>query len=341
MKKIEGLLLAENKEEEEFLLKEIVREDPTNIVACLKLGDIMREKGQYVDALKLHKSVLIDKSRISSQVKKKIYVSIIKDYLGAGKLKSVLQFADELQKLERENIELLKFLGTVYEELSQWEEVIQLKQRILKLTGASDDRGLAILCAVWGNSLLKAGNKKDALKYFREALKLDNLCLLALLFIGDLYYGDGEVDESIKNWEKILDNIPDYAFLAFERLENAYFAKHEVSKLESLYVSFLNRYPENVKVLISFSEIYEKKGQDKEAIELLEKAREIEPKNPKIRTKLMKLYYDNKQYDRVLEEGQRIAEIVDYKAFKCLKCGSQFDEFKFKCPTCKSYLTIR
>lgn len=341
MKKLESLLLAENKREEESLLKEIVRDDPTNVVACLKLGDILREKGHYVDALKLHKSLLIDSSRIPLQIKKKIYTSIIKDYLKVGKLKTVLQFTDELQKLEKENVDLLQFLATVYEEFSQWKEAIQIKERILKLTGTSDDRGLAILYAFWGDSLVKAGNKREGLKYFKEALRLDDFCLPALLFIGDLYYKDGEMDEGIKFWEKILDNIPDYAFLAFERLENAYFAKHELSKLESLYVSFLNRYPENVKVLISFSEIYEKKGQDKEAIEVLEKAREIEPHNVNIRKKLIKLYYDNKQYDRMLEEGQRIASTVNYKSLKCLKCGSQFEEFKFKCPNCKSWLTIR
>lgn len=334
MKRLEGLLLVENKGEEELLLKEVVRTDPTNVIACIRLGDIMRDKGHYIDALKLHRGLLIDSSRIPLQIRKKLYVSIIKDYLGIGKLKPIIQLANELQKFGKENIELFKFLVTVYEELSQWEEAIRMKKRILRLTGESDDRGLAILYAFWGKSLVNSGNKRDGLRYLKEALKLDNICLPALLFMGDLYYEDGKIDESIKLWEKILNTLPDYAFIALDRLENAYFTKHEISKLELACNSFLTRYPENVKVLVMLSGIYGKKGQDKEAIEMLEKAKEIEPQNLKVRQRLMKLYYDNKQYDRMLEECEMMATTIDFKSLKCIKCGTQFDEFKFRCPSC-------
>ena len=338
---LEKLLLVETDQEAENLLKEIIRSDPTNVVACLKLGDILRNKGQYIDALKLHKSLLINSSYMPVWLKEKVYVSIIKDYLGANKPALTLQFIGDLRKLGREDIEFLKFLCSLYEDLSAWEEAIQLKQRILKLTDESDDRGIAVLYAFWGNSLIKDSSPREGVKRLKEALRFDSFCLPALLFLGDFHYESGEIDEGIRLWEEILTNVPDYAFLVFERLENAYYRKHEMPKLETLYSSFLARSPENVSVLLLLSEIYEKKGQDREAIEILEKAREIEPQNVQVHKRLLKLYYDTKQYDRTFEEGEKISAIVDFKPFKCYKCGIKFDEFKFKCPECNSWITIR
>ncbi|MBI4723406.1 MAG: tetratricopeptide repeat protein [Candidatus Stahlbacteria bacterium] len=341
MNKLEELLIIENENEAEKLLKEIIRNDPTNVIACLKLGDIFRHKKYCLDAIKLHKGLLTDESRLSGIAKKKVFVSIIKDYLQANKPKIALQVADELRKIEKEDANLLMFLSTVYEKLEQWEAVIILKQRVLKITNTSDDRGLAILYSMWGETEIKNDNKKEGLKHLREALRLDNFCLPSLLFMGDLYYADGNIDEGIKLWEKILADIPDFAFLAFERLENAYYAKHEIAHLESLYTNFLSQHPEDVRVLLLLAEIYEKKGQDKEALEIIEKAKDIEPQNVAVRTKLLKLYYDTNQYQRVFEEGEAIATIVKYKPLKCYKCNTKFDDFKFKCPICNNWLTIR
>lgn len=337
--KIEELLLVEDREEEESSLMEIIRKDPTNVVASVRLGNILRGRGRYRDALKLHLSALSETNK--SSLKKKIYLNIIKDYLEADNPQLALRYAGELQKVAELDVEELEFLCSVYERTSQWEEVINLKHRVLKLTKSSDDRGVAILYAFWGESLVKQGDKRDGLKRFKEALKIDKFCLPALLFMGDLYYEDGDVDESINLWRKILDNTPDFAFLAFERLANAYYARHNFSELESLYTSYLANHPEDVRVLIMLSEIYEKKGVDQEAIDILEHAIEVEPKNVIVKKKLFKLYYDNKRYGDMFKEGEGLASISGYKEFKCYNCGVQFVEFKFKCPDCGRWLSIR
>ncbi|MCK4307643.1 tetratricopeptide repeat protein [candidate division WOR-3 bacterium] len=337
--KIEELLLAENKDEEESLLRKIIRKEPTNVVACIRLGNILREKGRYTEALKLHRGSLTGVRDTS--LKKKLYVNIIKDYIGAGNEESAINFADELRKIVSPDIDELKFLGSIYEDLSQWKEAINSKQKFLRFTRSSDDRGLAILYAFWGDSLAKEGNKKEALKRFKEALKFDKFCLPGLLFMGDFYYGDGNADEGIKLWKRILEDIPNYAFLAFKRLADAYYTRHDFSKLEAFYTSFLNQNPEDARVLVMLSEIHEKKGEDKEAIEILERAREIEPRNIIIKKKLFKLYYDNKRYEDMFKEGEKITSLGIYRGFKCYKCNTQLEEFKFKCPQCNHWLSIR
>jgi lipopolysaccharide biosynthesis regulator YciM len=337
----EEILCVENEEEEIALLKKIVQRDPTNVGVCLRLGNLLRKKGYPKDALKLHKSLLIEDRKLPSKIKKMIYKSIIKDYLETNSLENVIRFAHNLRKLEQEDREMLEFLYEVYVDIGEWREAIELKKRIIKLTNTPDDRTLAILYAFWGNSLAKKNDKKQALRWLNEALKLDKFCVPALIFIGDFYYEENKVDESIKFWEKILYEAPDFAFLAFEKLQNAYYAKHELSKLESLYIRFLNRNPSNVKVLTMLSEIYEKKGEDKEAIETLEKAIEVDTQNVEVIKKLINLYYENKEYDKMLKLTNSMASILDYSLLRCQNCGIKVKEFKFRCPNCKAWLTIR
>ncbi|MDI6840957.1 MAG: tetratricopeptide repeat protein [bacterium] len=337
---LEDILVAESREED--LLRAFIIDQPRSVVACLRLGSILREKGDYKNALKLHRSLLI-RPDVSLDLKKKIYRNIVEDYIKADKLGLALSFAKDLQKLDPKDISSLDLLYFLYEELSQWDEVIDVKKKILRLKGQSDNKGLAILYAISGDSLIKSGNKRDGVKRLQEALKLDNLCLPALLFIGDFYYEGGDVDKGIELWKKVLDNLPDYSFLVFNRLEKAYYeTKHDFSELESLYISFLERNPGNVRTLIELSEIYEKRGEDAEAIESLKKAEEIEPQNLVVKKKLFKLYYDNKRYSEMFKDGNKIIEFATVaKSFKCYKCSNNFVEFKFRCPNCKSWLTIR
>lgn len=336
----DDILIATSKAKEIILLRRLIARHPTNIIACLKLGNLLKEQGDYIGALKLHKSLLTGK--IPLKIRKNAHRSIIENYIGTGDQKLATHFTSELQKLAPKDKETLEFLYSIYENQSKWKEAINLRNKLLKLNHQSDDRGVAILYAFWGDSLIKEGNQREGLKHLNQALKLDRLCMPALLFIGDFWYESGAIDKAIESWNKILTNLPDYAFLSFDRLERAYYeAKHDLSGLESLYTSFLNTHPENVKALIKISAIYEKRGEDAEAISVLERASEIEPQNPVIRKKLFKLYYDNNRYADMFKQGNQIADFVDCKEFKCYNCNTQFKDFKFKCPICNHWLTVR
>lgn len=342
MKKLtnfEKLLLTSNQEEQEKLLKAIVRAQPTNAVACIKLGDIYREKRLHSDAVRIHKNLLTEPGH-SPEIKEEIYISIIKDYIKVKKAKAALPYVEELLKLDSRNYNILSFVYSFYEDFGYWKEAIELKHKLLHLKRAVDSRELAILHAFWGNSIIK-GDTKEGLAQLKKALALDKLCAPALLFIGDYHYETDELSEGIAYWKQILDSFPDYAFLAFERLEKAYFEKQDFSSLEPLYISFLEQYPESVRVMLLLSEIHSKKGEYKEAIGILERAKTIDPKNLKVRAYLLKLYYNNNQYNEMVKEGTELAELEKYKEFKCYKCNKELLIFEFRCPHCKSWLTIR
>jgi len=337
----EEIMLAEGPKEEEKLLREFVIAHPTDTVACLRLGKLLRERGDYTGALKLHKSLLAQ-PKLHPKIKKKIYKNVVEDYVRAGNSELALSFAKKLQKLDERDPVSMDFLSSFYQDLSRWQEAVQLKQYTLRLRRESDDTGLAILYAFWGNSLVQKSNEKEGLKHLKEALRLNKFCLPALIFMGDFYYDEGEIDKGIEFWKKVIVDIPDYSFVVFDRLEKAFYAKHDFSHVEELYASFLQEHPEDTKILIKLSGIYEKRGEDTEAIDVLEKAREIAPEDIKIKKRLSKLYRDNERFEDMFQSCLSIVESGGIpKDFKCSNCGSQFDEFMFRCSNCKHWLTIR
>ncbi|MDD2889590.1 MAG: tetratricopeptide repeat protein [bacterium] len=337
---IEKILFTQTSEEEEKILKEIIQVDPTNVIACIRLGNLLRERGDYTDALKLHKSLLVEPV---AEFKKEIYVSMIKDCIRAKKDKLAVPFVKELQKIASKDCSVLEFLYKFYEEFSYWDEAIELKKRILALKGKTDNGSLAILYAIWGNSLIEAGDTERGIKHFKEALVLDKLCLPALLLLGDFYYESGEEEKGIELWQQVVENLPAYAFVAFERLEKAYYVGHNYSNLLSSYTSFLKHHPDNVHVLVRLAEIYEKMGEDEEAIDLLERAGEVSPSNLLIMKTLFKFYYNNNRYEDMFKKGTELFSLSSpqYKDFKCCKCGMQFTKFDFRCSNCKNWLTIK
>lgn len=337
----EKILIAQIPEIEEKMLKELVQVDPTNVIACVRLGNLLREKGDYTNALKLHRSVLGEP--VLPDFKKEIYISLIKDCIRAKKNKLALPFLKELHKLISKDYKIIEFIYSSYEELECWEEAIEFKKKMLALKGESDNRGLAILYAVWGNSLITAGDKDKGIKQLKEALTLDKMCLPALLLLGEFYYESGEEAKGVELWQQIIDNLPEYAFIAFEKIEKAYYTGHQYSNLISLYTSFLARHPDNTRILLRLAEMYEKMGEDAEAMDLLERANEIDPSNTVIMKMLFKFYYKGKKYEDMFKKGNEFVSIVDsqYKGFKCYKCGAQFNRFDFRCNNCKNWLTIR
>ena len=79
--------------------KSIINEDSNNIKAYLRLGQILREGGNAVKALKIHKSLLLRK-KITVYEKIELYKNIAMNYYELDNFdKSILE-ADKILKIE-------------------------------------------------------------------------------------------------------------------------------------------------------------------------------------------------------------------------------------------------
>jgi len=338
MKEYSGIIAAESAKEEEDKLKSFVSAHPDDIAAGLKLGDIMREKGIPERALRLHRPLLTHKMPRATQ--KRVYRSIVKDYITPKDYEAAIDAARELLRLDGRDLQSYELLCLTYEESSRWKEAVGVREKIARLTKRKDNKSLAILHSLLGKELYAQSKTKEGFSHLQLALKLDEKCAPALLFLGDINYNDGNPIEGMEYWQKLLKT--DHAFLAFDKLEKAYYEQQTFSEAESMYTSLLEDHPDDIRALFKLSEIYERKGQTEDAIGLLTKIKEIDSNNVSARKGLVKLYLEAKQYDEIAKEIEEIDDLLeDREPYKCSNCGFKLKEFEFRCPKCKSWMTVK
>jgi len=339
MKEYGSIIAAENAKEEEDKLKSFVSAHPDDIAAGLKLGDIMREKGAPERALRLHRPFLT-RTKLPRATKKRVYRSIVKDYIALKEYESAINTARELLRLDNRDLKSYELLCLTYEESGKWKETIGVREKIARVTRKRDNKSLAILHSFLGKELCSQAKNKEGLSHLQLALKLDENCAPALLFLGEITYKDGNPSEGMEYWYRLLKT--DHAFLAFDKLEKAYYEQQTFSEAERMYTSFLEEHPDDIRALFKLSEIYERKGQAEDAIGLLAKIKEIDPNNISARRGLIKLYLDAQQYDEVAKEVDEIGNLLeDHEPYKCSNCGFKLKEFEFRCPKCKNWMTVK
>lgn len=335
------ILISETRKEMVDKLERFTRAHPTDMLAYLKLGDLERENGSSKVAARLHKTLLANPST-SPEIRKRIYRSIIRDYISIPDYESAISFCKELEKIARDDVPSLQLIDEVYEDNQLWDEVLQIKQRILKLKDATDNTTLGILHSFIGKEFLKQGKKNEGLKHLKQSLKLDELCVTGMLFLAEYYYGKNRDKEAISLFMKILKEMPGYSTPVFERLEKLLYEKGRFSEMVTIYENFLNDHPDHSPTLLSLALLYKKRGDDAQAVEFLKRVLEFDTKNTEAMKELLQLYLDKKDVKQVSQlVNQLLNTIKPTKKFRCENCGHRFKDFLFRCPNCKKWMTIK
>jgi lipopolysaccharide biosynthesis regulator YciM len=335
-------LLADDKVRAEQMLKKVVASDPTNIDAYIRLGDLLREQGKVKRALQLHHYLAV-KPELDPATEKLIYRSLARDYLVAGDTDRATKAIQHILKRDPRDRESWDMLLQIYEEAGKWEEALETKRKMVRRVGGEGAAILAIYQAQIGKEMLERGEMREAVVPLRKALRMDRHCVPALLYLGDLYLQDGKPDEAIKLWRQIVNQIPEMAFLAFERLEAALFDRGQFEEIVGIYSQLLNTRPDDVRALRAMARIHDKKGEEYEAVQLLHRALEIDSGFGAARHDLIRIYARmGNRADLEQEVEELISQCkVDRPRFVCSTCGHGSEEYLWRCPQCHRWKTYR
>lgn len=323
------ILLAQDETEEMELLRKYVTKDPTDIAAYVRLGDILRKKGMCNDAMKIHRSLL--KPNMEKNIKARILVSTINDLICAKRFKETLVYLKEITILFPKEDKYREILAGIYEHLGQWEDAIEVRRKM------RDKKTLAFLYALYGKKLLEKGEKRRAVQNINTALKMDPSSIPGLLFMGDIKYNEGDTDSAMELWRRIINNFPEFAFLAFDRLENACFEKKIYIDMIEIYESCLKT-PKNIEAYIRLAKLYSKLGENRKALELLLQAYES-AENTELALQIADFHKKEGNYKEAFES---IRPLVDsQRKYRCSRCNYVYDDFHFRCEECFEWMSIK
>ncbi|KPK99477.1 MAG: hypothetical protein AMJ91_07635 [candidate division Zixibacteria bacterium SM23_73_3] len=318
--------------------KEVVRIDPENVDAYLRLGDLFRKNKNYDKALRIHKELTLRPS-LSPEEKNEVLTSLAEDFSALGNHDKAIAVLEELYKASEKDEGVASRLLSEYEETERWEEAFELRKKAFSRKESQTDKILALYKVLWGKARAERGELHKARVAYKEALNYDEGCVPAYIFLGEAYYQDERLTDAVEYWKKLLEMVPEAGYLVFDKLERTLFELGEYGDIPEVYENLLTQNPKNNFALFSLARIYEKKGMVESAIERYKHILDTDPSFSSARLSLAKLYQQQGQREKSIDfldnliEGLPPAE----KEFICQRCGYKFTEPLWRCPSCKSW----
>ena len=320
-------------------LRETVQIDSHNVDAYLKLGDLLRQEGDIDRALKVHKSLTV--RSLSSPERAEVLKALASDYLAARKYDQARACAEEILTHERKELWALDILLSIHEEMNEWDRAFETLKQIQKFRRIRDNELLALYKVQAGKALDESGDNHRARLKYKEALRIDERCTPAYLSIGDSYVRENRLKDAIVSWKKLIEDVPEYASLTFDRLEKAHFELGDFSSVVRIYENLISRRPDDLRALFAFVRIKEKMGDIKEAVALCHQALEKEPKSMEAQWHLVKCYHAQGDDARAIEHALHLREDLQReRTFRCSRCGFQSGDVLWRCPQCKNWRTF-
>ncbi len=335
---IEGLMALASGEEKLAYQKfrSVVQQDTENVDAYLKLGDLLRKRGKPEKALQIHRELLVRPS-LSDSKRTQVEKSLADDYLATGQLERAAEALEALWKKERESPEIGEKLLSVYERLAQWENAVEVDEKLTRLKRAASSPRSALYKVMQGKEETEKENYHSARVAFKEALRYDEKCVPAYLYLGEAYVADGRLDEAVEYWKKSLELVPSAGYLTYPLLEKALFDLGKYGEIIKIYLDILEKNPQEIHTLQALAGIYQKKGNSNLAIETLREILEIKPDHYPALGNLILLYSQNgraQEAKTLVEECQGKISSMENELF-CQNCGQTFPSPPWRCPSCK------
>ena len=318
--------------------KDIIQKDSDNIKAYLRLGQVLREGGNPVQALKIHRG-LMHRRNLTHYEQIELHKNLALDYYSSGNLDAAIQELLSLLKIEKNNEWAVTQLTAFYREKQDWAKAGEYFEKYQKLTNKEDAHKLALYKIQEGRIHIKNKKFEDARKTFEDALNISDIAV-AYYFIGNSFSGESEEEyqksvekdsatqptsdekidymekakellgKAIPMWIRYAELNPEQAWMVIHLLKDALFALDRYSEIENILKQILKNDSDNIEVIASLSEIYSHRGENTEAIELIDSALEQDPTS--IIVKLIKMKLQAKKERSGNEFSRSLDDIIHF-----------------------------
>lgn len=264
----------------ESAAKKAVALDPGNVDALLVLGDIAFEDQRFVEA-SAHLGRLAERAEsLGHDQAVRILVRYVDALSKSGSTEKALSPMDTLLRLAPDNAEALARVAQVTFEHGSPKRAAELLVDYLDRFGTYlPDDTRAVACYRLGESLRRAGNLDAAIRHLEEACDLDPSYAPPLVSLAQLH-------ASRENWADVIR-----------------------TKTRHLDVATGD---ERVQLLVDVGELAASKlGDRTQATKSFVAALEERPDDRKLLTKLMQLYSEEKDWNKLVEVVLKLADFVD------------------------------
>jgi len=262
-------ILAGDKEKALHLLKNIARTDTSNVGAYLQVGDLYRQLGNPEAAIRVHQDVL-DRDDAGPEMRLMAHERLARDHEALKHYPQAVKHAESILKLDRKNLWALQALHRYAVSQSDWNAAIKAFQK----ENANGGIANAMLPAIYKTQdALKSkaqGKTSDAVSLLKQAIKLNSRCPAPYFHLGKIRQEEGNYKHAIDFYTTFVELDPTSGSFVFSDIEKMYFELGQFEQVETFYQRLHQKQPDNLEVVIGLASYFERKGEARDALTLLE-----------------------------------------------------------------------
>ncbi len=319
----------------------ILEQEPKHLQTRLKLGQVLRKLGRYDEAIKIHKEALDD-----AQDNHRILYDLATDYKenkDLDKAKKILLKITEDRP--RTSINAHRCLRDIHIENNDWEQAIEVQDKILKFAKSTKYEGsekeiLVSILYRQGLHACKNGDLKSSIKMFRRVIKQDPLFIPAYLELGQAYLEDEQPDEAVKIWKEGLSVTKSPIFLT--RIEKHYLdAELPMIAIET-FQDIISKTDSVVIPRFLLGKLYLRLEMIDEAERQFKEISSRVKYSPTLNYFIGKILERKGQFKTASEKYRDVIKNMHILNLQyiCRKCGSFYPDWKDSCEKCGSWNSI-
>ena len=304
------------------------------------LGNLYRQKGQVGRAITVHQG-LLQRPDLRPIEHAHVLLCLGLDYRHGGFIDRALETFYEVVRLDPANRYAFVNLQKIYEDQHQWAEAAAVRERIAALGDGNQEAHRQILGFLRnevGEALLGT-DEAAAARSFEAAIDVDARTAPAYLNLGDVRERMSQAPAALDAWEKLLQALPDRAYLALDRLERAYQRAGSPHRFVELCHRLIDRSPQDWRTRLVLSRHLAATGRHRQAFDLLLAALPHNPHGLTIHQEVWKtllaLDLDPALVQRYMTLTRSAVFYLDPHV--CMHCRYRSTELLWQCPQCREW----
>ena len=317
-----------------------VQIDSDTVETYVALANLYSSRGDIERAIRIRRGIIL-RPNLDREIRIRAIFDLALDYKRGGFLDRAISTFQEFLESVPNNIEALEQVERIYEDMQDWQSAFATRQAIAKLVKGDHRHILAHQQTEFGKIFENKGDIAEAERFYKKALSISNKCVDAYLHLGDLYLSRQEYKKALSTWEKVVDVAPQFTYLAYQRLEDAYSSMKNPASIGDFLKEIARRNSDAFTQLALARYLY-KEGDTDSALDQLNQAIALVPSFLDARKLKGKILLKEGRNEEALEAYQDLLSALDfpYLKFQCNNCGYRPDSLAWRCPQCLKWDSI-
>ena len=315
--------------------------DDETLETHLALGNLFRQRGEVDRAIRIHQN-LVARPSLTYEQRNLAMLELARDFIAAGLLDRAETILRELVQHDEHEVDAAQLLISVYQQLRDWENAIDVAMRCRKRLGEEILSPLANYYCELAELDIQNAQDKQAISRLKKALSLDERCTRASLRLAEIYIRRDEKSAAISILETIGEQDPALISEGLPLLQRCFTPTEP--RYKQLLLLWLEQ-SSSTRVALALADLL----QEESGVDTAEKLILTELKrNPTMRAFSRLMDYrladlDNTQAKESIGLLKSLVEkqIAIKPIYRCTHCGFSSKIIFWQCPSCKHWASIK